>query len=523
MRAQPALREDLAKVIEQSGFKLVEGLEKSRRLTEAADAYLAFARDWPQSRLAPTALYDASVALGKSGRLDRAMAVREQLVAALPAGPARAQGRARERAGPRGGRRLRPRRRGLRAILPGVEAGRRRHRRARAEAGEAPRATRAEGRRRWVPRGEGEGRALQRGSPARGARPVRTRRGEPPPVRGDLAHLSRCTTRLPLARGPRRAPGRRLEGAAAPGGVPAEIREGPHRVADGAGPHRAPVPEDGQRRRRAPRLRAGPPLLEPAPRAGGRARDGGGGAGAVPRARAGLRGLRADRLRGAGPALAAAPGEVAQGAAPVQELPAARAAEEVHGGGRDEAGRAGGVRALQDRARLPALRRCAPPRAHPEGDPAREGARRGIPVAARAAGGGSREEGLRGARVRPGQVERAVRLERLLQGDGRDPDQDEGRRVRPAAGTGAVARRPGARGAAARRPRSPRCALHPAATATGVRVGRPAATREARAARSRELTARFDLPLDEPEAVHPSGPPRGAQVPPPIKEEDLLP
>jgi len=87
MRAQPALREDLAKVIEQSGFKLIEGLEKSRRQAEAADAYLAFARDWPQSRLAPTALYNASVALGKSGRLDRAMAVREQLVQRYPQDP----------------------------------------------------------------------------------------------------------------------------------------------------------------------------------------------------------------------------------------------------------------------------------------------------------------------------------------------------------------------------------------------------------------------------------------------------
>ena len=87
MRAQPALREDLAKVIEQSGFKLIEGLEKSSRHAEAAEAYLAFARDWPQSRLAPTALYDASVALTKAGRLERAMGVREQLVQRYPQDP----------------------------------------------------------------------------------------------------------------------------------------------------------------------------------------------------------------------------------------------------------------------------------------------------------------------------------------------------------------------------------------------------------------------------------------------------
>lgn len=87
MRAQPALREDLAKVIEQSGFKLIEQLERSGRPGEAADAYLAFARDWPGSRLAPTALYDASVDLAKAGRLERAMAVREQLVQRYPQDP----------------------------------------------------------------------------------------------------------------------------------------------------------------------------------------------------------------------------------------------------------------------------------------------------------------------------------------------------------------------------------------------------------------------------------------------------
>ncbi|GEJ55922.1 tetratricopeptide repeat protein [Anaeromyxobacter diazotrophicus] len=87
MRAQPALREDLSKVIEQSGFKLIEELERSGRPGEAADAYLAFARDWPASRLAPTALYDASVDLAKAGRLERALAVREQLVQRYPQDP----------------------------------------------------------------------------------------------------------------------------------------------------------------------------------------------------------------------------------------------------------------------------------------------------------------------------------------------------------------------------------------------------------------------------------------------------
>jgi tetratricopeptide (TPR) repeat protein len=87
MRAQPALREDLAKVIEQSAFKLVEELEKAQRPFEAAEAYVAFVRDWPGSKLAPTALFNASVDLVRAGRLERAMSVREQLMQRYPNDP----------------------------------------------------------------------------------------------------------------------------------------------------------------------------------------------------------------------------------------------------------------------------------------------------------------------------------------------------------------------------------------------------------------------------------------------------
>jgi TolA-binding protein len=87
LRAQPALREDLSHVIEGASFKLVEELEKTGRQGEAADAYVAFVRDWPGSKLAPTALFNASVDLVKAGRLERAMAVREQLLARYPADP----------------------------------------------------------------------------------------------------------------------------------------------------------------------------------------------------------------------------------------------------------------------------------------------------------------------------------------------------------------------------------------------------------------------------------------------------
>jgi tetratricopeptide (TPR) repeat protein len=87
LRAQPALREDLAKVIEGSAFKLVEELEKANRHAEAAEAYLAFVKDFPGSRHAATALFNASVDLVHAGRLERALAVREQLLERYPNDP----------------------------------------------------------------------------------------------------------------------------------------------------------------------------------------------------------------------------------------------------------------------------------------------------------------------------------------------------------------------------------------------------------------------------------------------------
>jgi tetratricopeptide (TPR) repeat protein len=87
MRAQPSLKDDLAKVIEGSSFKLVEDLEKQKRHAEAAEAYLAFARDFPTSTHASTALFNASVDLVRAGRLERAMQVRDQLLERYPSDP----------------------------------------------------------------------------------------------------------------------------------------------------------------------------------------------------------------------------------------------------------------------------------------------------------------------------------------------------------------------------------------------------------------------------------------------------
>ncbi|HZY05543.1 MAG TPA: tetratricopeptide repeat protein [Anaeromyxobacteraceae bacterium] len=85
--AHPQLKDDLAKVIEQSSFKVIDEYEKAGEHRKAAEAYLAFVREWPQSRHAPTALFNASVAFAGARMLDRAVEARERLAAAYPADP----------------------------------------------------------------------------------------------------------------------------------------------------------------------------------------------------------------------------------------------------------------------------------------------------------------------------------------------------------------------------------------------------------------------------------------------------
>ncbi|HTN52758.1 MAG TPA: tetratricopeptide repeat protein [Anaeromyxobacter sp.] len=87
IKAHPQLKDDLARVIEQSAFKVIEERERAKDWLAAAEEYQTFARDWPASKLAATSLYNASVDLVRAGRLDRAMEVREQLLARYPADP----------------------------------------------------------------------------------------------------------------------------------------------------------------------------------------------------------------------------------------------------------------------------------------------------------------------------------------------------------------------------------------------------------------------------------------------------
>jgi TolA-binding protein len=84
VEAHGGLKDVLAKLIEESAFKVIEIDEKAGDYETAADAYLAFAREWPASRLAPTAVYNASVDWVKAQRIDKAMEVREQFLQKYP-------------------------------------------------------------------------------------------------------------------------------------------------------------------------------------------------------------------------------------------------------------------------------------------------------------------------------------------------------------------------------------------------------------------------------------------------------
>ncbi len=85
--AHPKLKDDLPKVVEESAFKIIEELEQKKDWEAAAEAYLAFVRDWPATRLGATALYNASVDFGRAHRADRALEVRELLLQRFPADP----------------------------------------------------------------------------------------------------------------------------------------------------------------------------------------------------------------------------------------------------------------------------------------------------------------------------------------------------------------------------------------------------------------------------------------------------
>ncbi len=82
--AKGRFREDLAKLIEQSAFKLVNQLEARKEYAKAAEAYLGFVQEFPKSDIADKALFNASIDFYNAKMLDRAIETRKRIVQQYP-------------------------------------------------------------------------------------------------------------------------------------------------------------------------------------------------------------------------------------------------------------------------------------------------------------------------------------------------------------------------------------------------------------------------------------------------------
>lgn len=82
--AQGKFRDDLAKLIEQSSFKLINQLEAKKEYAKAGEQYMQFVSEWPKSEFADKALFNAAIDFYNAKMLDRAIEVRKQLIVKHP-------------------------------------------------------------------------------------------------------------------------------------------------------------------------------------------------------------------------------------------------------------------------------------------------------------------------------------------------------------------------------------------------------------------------------------------------------
>lgn len=80
-------RADLAKLIEQSAFKLINQLEAKKDYAKAAEAYMTFVTEWPKSELADKALHNAAIDFFNAKMLNKAIEVRKHLIQKHPKSP----------------------------------------------------------------------------------------------------------------------------------------------------------------------------------------------------------------------------------------------------------------------------------------------------------------------------------------------------------------------------------------------------------------------------------------------------
>jgi len=82
--ATGAFRDTLAKVLEQSAFKLVNQLEQRKDYARAAEAYKTFVSEFPRSEIADKALFNASIDYFNAKMLDKAIETRDRIVSQYP-------------------------------------------------------------------------------------------------------------------------------------------------------------------------------------------------------------------------------------------------------------------------------------------------------------------------------------------------------------------------------------------------------------------------------------------------------
>jgi TolA-binding protein len=75
---------DCRRIVEAATFKKIEKREKDKDYLVAAEAYMAFAREFPESEYVEKSVYNAAVNYDKGGQLDKAISTRRYLIEKFP-------------------------------------------------------------------------------------------------------------------------------------------------------------------------------------------------------------------------------------------------------------------------------------------------------------------------------------------------------------------------------------------------------------------------------------------------------
>ncbi len=82
--AQGQFRIELAKLIEQSTFKLINQLEAKKDYAKAAEAYMTFVTEWPKSELGEKAFHNGAINFYNAKMINKAIELRKQFIVKYP-------------------------------------------------------------------------------------------------------------------------------------------------------------------------------------------------------------------------------------------------------------------------------------------------------------------------------------------------------------------------------------------------------------------------------------------------------